>query len=79
MYSGIMDDLKDATRDEVLQSMEYAMRFRHGKATNAARDVAVSALASMVLEHLELSGYVIKKKPPMAAHSTGGGNPYLKD
>jgi hypothetical protein len=74
-----MDDLKDATRDEILQSLEYAMRFRNGKATNAARDVAVSALASMVLEHLELSGYVIKKKPPRVAHSTSGGSPHLKD
>ncbi len=42
------EKLLSTTREDVLQSMEYAMKFRHGKATRAAQDVAVGALAAMV-------------------------------
>lgn len=59
-----------ASRDEVLFSIQYAMRYRHGKPTAAAKDVAIRVLAEMVLEHLELSNYVIMQGPPAKAHST---------
>ena len=64
------EQLIDPSRDDVLNAIQYGMQFRHGKASNAARDVAVAALAGMVLEYLELAGFVIKKKPPRRGHST---------
>jgi hypothetical protein len=71
--------LLPTTRDDVLGSIEYAMKFRQGKATRASLDVAVSALAEMVLEHLELSGYVIMRRPPRAGHSTPSSGIPMKD
>jgi hypothetical protein len=62
--------LLDPRREDVLQSIQFGMQFRRGKASNAAREVAATALAEMVLEHLELCGYVIKQRPPKAGHST---------
>jgi hypothetical protein len=73
------EKLISTTREDVLQTMEYAMKFRRGKATRAAQDVAVSALAAMVLEHLELCGFVIMRRPPSAPHSTPGSGIPMKD
>jgi hypothetical protein len=69
--------LTRADRAEVLFSIEHAMKYRHGKPTNAARDVAVRVLAEMVLEHLETSNYVIMRGPPAPAHSTPGTKPRI--
>jgi len=64
-------NLSDAARADLLQSIEFAVKFNaSGKATNAARDYAAAALAGRVLEHLERCGYVIMKKPPLKGHST---------
>ena len=60
-------------RDELLFSIAYSMRFNAGgKATNAAKDIAIQALAERVLEHLEGSNYVIMKGPPGKSWSTPG-------
>jgi hypothetical protein len=62
--------LRPAEREDVLRAMEHGMKFRRGKATSAARDAAVSALAAMVLEHLEMCGYVFMRQPPARPPST---------
>ncbi len=65
------ENLPDAARADLLQSIEYAVKFSaSGKATHAARDYAAAALAGRVLEHLERCGYVITKRPPTKGHST---------
>ena len=65
--------LTRASRDELLFSIEHSMRYdARGKATNAARDVAIRLLAERVLEHLERSNYVVMKGPPMKSWSTPG-------
>lgn len=61
--------LLKASRDEVLWSIEHAMKYRRGKPTAAAKGVAIRVLAEMVLEHLELSNFVIMRGPPARAHS----------
>lgn len=61
------------SRDELLFSIGYSMRFdERGKATNAAKDIAIKLLAERVLEHLERSNYVVTKGPPMKTWSTPG-------
>ncbi len=45
------------------------MKYKQGKPTLVALDVAVHTLAQMVIDHLELFGYVIIKRPPLPAHS----------
>ncbi len=71
--------LLTTTRDEVLQSIEFSMKFNRGKPTRAALDVAVHTLAQMVIDHLELSGYVIMRRPPRAPHSTAVKGIPMKD
>jgi hypothetical protein len=73
------EKLLPTKREDVLQSIEFGMRFRGGKASNAARDVATAALAAMVLDHLETCGYVIKMRPPAVAHSTSLLSKHLTD
>jgi hypothetical protein len=55
------------------------MKFKQGKPTRVALDVAVHTLAEMVIDHLELSGYVIMRRPPLPAHSTPGSRIPMKD
>lgn len=65
--------LTRASRDELLFSIGYSMRFNErGKATNAAKDIAIKILAERVLEHLETSNYVIMQRPPGKSWSTPG-------
>jgi hypothetical protein len=61
--------LLTTTRDEVLQSIEFSMKFKQGEPPRAALDVAVHTLAQMVMDHLELSGFVFMRRPPASAPS----------
>jgi hypothetical protein len=68
------EKLVDVSRDELLFDLEFGMKFQDGKARQrAAVDAAV---AMMIAAHLERTGYVIKRKPPLAAHSTPGSPGY---
>lgn len=62
--------LLPATRDEVSQALGYALRFdRSGKAHRAATEMTARIAADVLAEHLELSGFVVMKKPPAPLHS----------
>jgi hypothetical protein len=55
------------------------MKFQDGKARQrAAVEAAVATVARMIAAHLERSGYVIKRKPPLSAHSTPGSQGYKR-
>jgi hypothetical protein len=61
------------SQDEQLQSVEFSLRFDSaGKATNAARDAAIRALAGRVVEHLERSNYIVMRRAPARSWSTPG-------
>jgi hypothetical protein len=65
--------LRPATRDEVRDSLGYALRFnRSGKAHHHASEMMARIAADVLVDHLELSGFVIMKKPPLKPHSTSG-------
>jgi hypothetical protein len=74
------EKLVDVSRDELLFDLEFGMKFQDGKARQrAAVDAAVATVATvamMIAAHLERTGYVIKRKPPLAAHSTPGSPGY---
>jgi len=72
--------LTPAKRDDVLFTLQYAMRHDlTGKVHQKASEVAVSMLASLVLDHLERSNFVIMRKPPSMAHSDTQHRLPLKD
>ncbi len=59
------DKLRPASRDELKQSLAYALRFgRTGKTHRHANDFMAEVAADWLVTHLELSGFVVMKKPP---------------
>ena len=59
-----------ATRDEVRDALGYALRFnRTGKSHRLASDAMTRIAADVLVDHLELAGFVVMKKPPLAAHA----------
>ncbi len=64
--------LRPATRDELMDSLAYAMRYRNGRRVrdDHAEGFMSRLAAECLAEHLELSGFVVMKKPPARAHST---------
>ncbi len=71
---GMEDDLKPlrpATRDEIRDTLGYALRFsRTGKAHRHASEMMARIAADVLVDHLELAGYVVMKKPPAPPPST---------
>jgi hypothetical protein len=56
--------LRPATRDEVRDALGYALRFTcSGKSHRHASEMMARIAADVLLEQLEVSGYVVMKKP----------------
>jgi hypothetical protein len=64
--------LRPATRDELTQSLSFALRFNGRKRTHDADETMARITAERLVEHLERSGYVIMCKPPLAPHGAPG-------
>jgi hypothetical protein len=66
--------LRPATRDELRDALGYALRFnRRGKAHRHALEDMARIAADVLIEHLELSGFVVMKKPPAVSHAARPG------
>ena len=68
-YGSRMDDklLRPATRQELHDTLRYALRYRrNGKPHRHADDFMTQIAAETLAEHLELSGFVVMKKPSAA-------------
>ena len=77
------EGLRPATREELMHSLAYAMRYRDRRRVrdDEADSFMARAAAQQPADHLDLSGFVVMKKPPAApisdtAHRRG---PLLKD
>ena len=64
--------LRPATRDELTQSLSFALRFDGRKRVHDADEVMARITAERLVEHLEQSGYVIMCKPPLGQHGEPG-------
>ena len=70
------DALRPATLDEVRDALGYALRFtRTGKAHRHASDMMARIAADVLVEHLELAGFVRMKKPGSAPSALPGERP----
>jgi hypothetical protein len=72
MFHAMPDDLplRPATRDELRDALGYALRFnRRGKPHRHALEDIARIAADVLIEHLELSGFVVMKKPPAVSHA----------
>ena len=72
-------DLRPATTDEIMQTMSFALRYQGRKRVHDADDVMARVTAERLLRHLEASGFVLMKRPPGTAPSTGGYEPRGSD
>lgn len=64
--------LRQATEEEVEYSLSFALRFNGKKPVRYAEDAMANLMARHLMNHLELSGYVIMKKPPAGPNFNPG-------
>lgn len=58
------DDLSPATREELISSLSFALRFTGRKRTHHADDFMARIAAEHLVDHLARSGFVVRKRPP---------------
>ena len=61
--------LSPATPDEIAQTLAFALRFDGRKRVRHADELVARIAAERLVKHLERSGFVVMKRPPLAAHS----------
>ena len=74
LSSTIMSDtspLKPASPDEVEQALAYALRYDGRKRMQRGDELMARLVAEHLMQHLELSGFVVMKKPPVAPPRAG--------
>jgi hypothetical protein len=63
--------LRPAAPEEVADALAYAMTFdSRGKARRTGVEYAAKLAAEGLVRHLQASGYVIMRKPPLAPHGS---------
>jgi hypothetical protein len=64
--------LHPATPDEVADSLAYALRFRRGRRVSHGDELMARIVAEFLVAHLQQSGYVLMRRPPLDAPSASG-------
>jgi hypothetical protein len=64
--------LRPATRDELTQSLSFALRCNGRKRTHDADETMARITAEGLVEHLERSGYVVMHKPGLGQRGAAG-------
>jgi hypothetical protein len=60
----VSENLRPATREELTESLAFALRFDGRKQFRTSTE----SMAKITAKHLELSGYVLMKKPAPLGH-----------
>jgi hypothetical protein len=73
------ENLTDADPADLAQALAFALCFSGRKRVYSANELMAQITAERLVEYLQLSGFVVKKKPQGEAHDTGdfirgGGN-----
>lgn len=64
--------LRPASAQEIEESLCFAPRFAGRKRVHHADEAMARITAERLVQHLERSGYVLMRKPGLAAPSTSG-------
>ena len=62
------DRLTPASSEDLADALAFALRYSGRKRTHDAGEMMAAIVAKQLVEHLERSGFVVMKKPPI-----GGG------
>jgi hypothetical protein len=65
------ENLPDADPADLTQALAFALCFSGRKRIHSANELMARITAERLVEHLELSGFVVKKKVAGRDHSTG--------
>jgi hypothetical protein len=72
--------LRPASALEIQESLSFALRYTGRRRVHHADEAMARITAERLVQHLELSGYVLMKRPERAAPSTSGyGHPNASD
>jgi hypothetical protein len=71
-------NLRPATPDEIATALSFALQYQGRKRVHHADDVMARITADRLVQHLEASGFVVMKKPPATAPTTGNMSSTLK-
>jgi hypothetical protein len=63
--------LRPATAEEIEQTLAFALQFHGRKRVHHGDELMARITAERLVEHLERSGFVVMKKPPLAAPAIG--------
>ena len=63
--------LTPANADEVEQALAFALRYDGRKRSHKGDELMARIVAEHLVQHLELSGFVIMKKPPSTLPRAG--------
>ena len=58
-------DLTPAAPEDVADALAFALRYSGRKRTHDAGEMMAAIVAKRLVEHLERSGFVVMKKPPI--------------
>jgi hypothetical protein len=67
-------NLRPAARDELTQSLSFAVRFNGRKRVHGADELMAQITAERLVEYLERAGYVVMCKPPADQHGKPGNH-----
>jgi hypothetical protein len=69
------DRLAPATPEDLADALAFALRFDGGKRKHDAAEMMARIVAERLAEHLERSGFVVLKRPPIGdAGALGRGH-----
>jgi len=66
------EKLMPATPDDLADALAFALRFQGRKRVHNADEIMAEIVAKRLVDHLERSGVVVMKKPPVPGHSVLG-------
>jgi hypothetical protein len=67
-------NLRPATRDELTQSLSFALRFNGRRRIHRADEFMAHITAERLVEYLERAGYLVMCKPPADQHGKPGNH-----
>ena len=65
-------NLREATVDEIAETLAFSLRFDGKRRVHDADATMARITAERLVQHLQRSGFVILKKPALAAHKAWG-------
>ena len=66
------DKLTPASPEDIADALAFALRFEGRKRVHNADELMSEIVARRLVRHLERSGFVIMRKPPLGGHSALG-------